>query len=202
VIVLALLLGLPAALQAQPMESWHTTDFAYVRGSKLFMLHTQLRTSSRWSHIYHGRTGPWFQFLHRGVTYGSAYYYQHNHLNGRDPEDSHRSFTWIDFPVHKGSNRVMNRAMYERFFGSSRPAFNRYRYQVRYQREGTWTPLISWEAFLDRHGVFAWRYSAGIRHALNKTSELDAGYFYDQRRMNVGGPRHVLFTNLRFRWGE
>lgn len=201
-IAAVLLLALSPALGAQPLESWHTTDFSYLHGSKLFTLHTQFRTSSRWSRVHHGRIGPWFQFLHRGVIYGAAYYYQHNDVQGQDPEDSHRPFTWIDFPVHKGRNRVTNRAMYERFFGTLRPAFNRYRYQVRYQREGAWTPVLSWEAFVDHHGVFAWRYSAAIRHGLSKVSELDAGYFYDQRRMDVGGPRHVLFTNVRFRWGE
>lgn len=197
-----LLLALPVAAQAQPFETWHTTDVSYLRGSKMFTLHTQLRTASRFRDVYHGRIGPWFQLLHRGVTFGAAYYYQHNGVDGREPEDSHRPFAWVDFPLNKGRHRVANRAMYERFFGSSRPAFNRYRYQVRYQREGTWTPVLSAESFVDRHGIFAWRYSGAIRHPLNKNSELDVGYFYDQRRRNVGGPRHVLFTNLRFRWGE
>ncbi|MBL8230706.1 MAG: hypothetical protein JNL98_19595 [Bryobacterales bacterium] len=197
-----LLLAGAVPLEAQPFESWHTTDFTYLRGSKQFTLHTQFRSADRFRLLYHGRVGPWFQYLHRGVTYGAAYYYQRNHPSGRELEDSHRPFAWIDFPLLEGPHRVTNRAMYERFLGAARPAFNRYRYQVRYSREGQWTPILSFESFVDHKGLFGWRYSGSIRRALSRVSELHVGYFYDQRRANVGGPRHVVFTNLRFRWGE
>ncbi|MCS7026363.1 MAG: DUF2490 domain-containing protein [Bryobacteraceae bacterium] len=189
-------------LFAQPFESWHNSDFALRRRSKQFTLHTQLRSADRFQRLYHARVGPLFQMPYNRLIFGGGYYYQTNRVPGRDLEDSHRPFGWVEFPLRDGRQRVVSRAMFERFLGAARPSFNRYRYQIRYTRQASWSPVISFESFLDHQGVFAWRYSGAMRRVLSQASELDVGYFYDQRRANVGGPRHVFFTNLRLRWGE
>lgn len=191
---------------ADPAEFWHTAEAAWLTGRTQLTLHGQFRwrfdtsaDTKRTPRSAYYRGGPVVQAPWRGFVWQGGYYYQENH--GRltsDWEDSQRVFAGGEKQLSRGFS---SRGMWEYFFGAARASFHRYRHHVRFVRERDgWSPLAYCELFVDRQGFFALRPYAGVRRNVGSSTRIEAGYFYDLRRRNVGGPRHVVFTSVRFQW--
>ncbi|MBI3684745.1 MAG: hypothetical protein HY235_30615 [Acidobacteria bacterium] len=185
-----------------PVETWHEIDSSWLLGKASLILHGQIRTNSRVGNFGYGRFGPMVQVPVRRLTLGGGYFYQESRPALIDWENSHRLFVLADIPIRRGVVSLNTRPSLERFLAPDR-AFNRYRQWLRIQREGKrWMPFGYLEGFVYRKGIYAWRPAGGLRYQITPFTQLEFGYFFDWRIRPAGGPRHVLFTTLRFRWRE
>lgn len=185
-------------LDGQITETWHTFDAAAAVGRAQVQFHSQLRSRFGESPLYHGRLGPILQVPLHGLNLIAGYYFQET-SRPKEIEDSHRTFLGVDLPVRTGALAISTRALWERFFIPGKPNFSRYRQMVRFQKTmGKWMPQGYVEVFFDAHGASALRPSFSVRRELNRSTRFDVGYFYDLRRHDLGGGRHVIFTTVRF----
>ncbi|MBL8214386.1 MAG: DUF2490 domain-containing protein [Bryobacterales bacterium] len=197
-----LLLAVSATQAADPVEAWHTVDPSARFGSVQLTAHTQFRwrahtpvNTGEMPRVAYFRAGPMAQIALPGVTLHAGYWYQDAHRNSADWEDSQRVFAGAERDLVRG---VRTRGLWEYFFAASRPSFHRYRHLLRFGKESDgWSPLGSCEVFFDARGAAALRPLASLRHNVGTRARVELGYFFDWRRGDVGGPRHVLFTTLR-----
>lgn len=187
---------------ADPAEVWHTLEPSARFGRMQLAAHVQFRWRSYSANqdlarVSYFRAGPVVQVALRNFTVAGGYWYQENHgRRGADWEDNDRVFAGAERDLTRS---LRTRGTWEYFFGNSRAAFHRYRHLLRFSKDRDgWSPLGSCEIFFDRAGAAALRPLASLRHNLGTQARFEAGYFYDFRRRDAGGPRHVIFTSLRF----
>ncbi len=201
--VLLLVLASPTARAADPAEAWHTIEPAANFGRVQLAAHAQFRwrlyTPSNAvgiPRVAYFRAGPIAQIALPALTLHAGYWYQDAHRNSADWEGSQRIFAGAERDVVPG---IRTRGLWEYFFAGNRSNYHRYRHLVRFAREEDgWSPLGSCEVFFDRLGASGLRPLASVRRNVGTQARFELGYFYDWRRRDVGGTRHVLFTTLRF----
>lgn len=209
----ALLWALPGAARAEDLQMWHwwASEFT-VNGKLSLVLHGQFRTVRPLNDFLQGRAGPVLKFFVWPRTALVGGYYYRREPNGRSPGfgDSHRYFGGI--VNHKFLNRQggMPPALLETRFLTERfqdgPAgtltnYTRFRYRNRLSfRESKLSPLLGYEVLTFVGSFWGQRPLAGLRWRAHRRLMVDVGYFWDGRAARAGASRHVVFTNLLFRF--
>ncbi|HET8550378.1 MAG TPA: DUF2490 domain-containing protein [Bryobacteraceae bacterium] len=191
-----------AAAYAQPTETYHVFDVDVPASHGLTVtLHSRLRTQSQTPGPYEARFGPIITCrVSPRQTLAAGYYYTEQ----KDTEayrTIHRPFVGASTTIlSNASTELSARVSAERFLITGRPDFNRYRGRVRLAAKGRVAPYSNFELLLDRQGWRSHRLGGGLRAALGSRFHLDGGYFFESRRTNAGGDRHVWTTGPSYEW--
>ena len=198
---------LPAAFAvhaaAADLETQHAVDVTLPLKSKLdLILHSRIRIQPGGLGLYQVRAGPIVSWNATGrmALLGGYYYAQQERKADRDFIAGHRLFSSAEVAV-AGNRRLGfdQRALVERLFSVAAPDFIRYRFRSRLSVKAPVAPYTSHEFFFDAQGWRSARHSAGIRWSPVRGVQIDLGYLYEHRRLDVGGNRHIWLTSLHFK---
>jgi hypothetical protein len=209
VTILGLVCLCAASSGAEDVQQWHwwTNEIGLHRKFTV-ILHGQNRTRRPLGEFWQARLGPIGMYTIRPRAYLVGGYYYRREGQPLEPGigDSHRYFGGIQQYSFLPETRVAppllleSRGLMERFAGGpagTRTNFNRKRYRARLTiRDRAVSPLLGYEIFFDRHGLWANRPHGGVRWTPNPRVMLDIGYYWDGRTARVGQTRHLFFTNL------
>ena len=188
---------------AADVETQHAFDVTLPLRPKLeLILHSRVRTQPGGLGFYQARAGPIVSWdAAPRISLLSGYYFakQERRID-RDFIGGHRFFGGAEFAVAEARRfSIEQRLMTERFLSDAAPDFNRYRLRSRLSAKGVVAPYTSHEAFFDALGWRSNRYSAGIRWSPLPALQIDLGYFYEHRRLEVGPARHMWLTSIHFK---
>jgi hypothetical protein len=199
--VKGLLLLLPVAAFAQT-ETQHAFEAVVpLRSGLELTIHSRFRTQPGGLGFYQGRLGPILSWDATGrLALTSGYYYasqerrtDSNFITG------HRLFGGAEMILYDARRwSIDQRALVERFLSSANEDYNRYRLRTRLSAKGTLEPYTSHELFFDAQGWRSNRHGGGVRVKATPSLELEAGYLYERRRMDVGSHRHLWLTSIRW----
>ncbi|MFN3321887.1 MAG: DUF2490 domain-containing protein [Bryobacteraceae bacterium] len=208
-LALAGLLGLLApVLRAEDMQMWHWwTNEIGINKKAFVIVHSQFRTKRPIGEFLQGRWGPILMYSPKPRLYLVGGYYYRREPAPRQPGtgDSHRYFGGMQNYFYLGGDEkpkyfLESRILLERFQGGPEGTltdYTRLRYRSRISLYGKKvSPLLGYEVFAWRNGLWANRPHAGIRWIPSPRVMLDIGYYWDGRRPGAGTPRHLIFTNL------
>lgn len=194
-------MGLP--LEAASAETQHAFDATFPLHPRLdLLLHSRLRTQPGGLGYYQMRAGPILSWdaTKRVALLGGYYYAQQERRIDRDFIGGHRFFGGTEVTVvNKRRFSLDQRVLAERFLSDAAPDFNRYRLRSRLSAKGAVAPYTSHESFFDALGWRSNRYSVGIRWSPLPALQIDVGYFYEHRRLEVGPTRHMWLTSIHFK---
>lgn len=198
-----LLLALGVSLGAASVETQHAFDVTIPLNRRLeLLLHSRSRTQPGGLGFYQVRAGPILSWdaTKRIALLGGYYYAQQERRIDRDFIGGHRFFGGAEFAVAETRRFSLDqRVLFERFLSDAAPDFNRYRLRSRLSAKGVVAPYTSHEFFFDALGWRSNRYSAGIRWSPLPALQIDLGYFYEHRRLEVGPARHMWLTSIHFK---
>lgn len=201
VILVLLALVTPDSLQATEFYSWHGFEFPLRLAEKVeVVLHHRTRTRHEWSYLDQSRAGAIVRWTAaRGIVPYAGYYYQPQQLRADEWVRGQRVFLGAEKPFHLNSTAALTtRLAMERFFGTGRLDYNRYRSYCRLLLGGgRLTPFFQNEMLAVRQGYHSMRNSGGLRIRLSSFVHLEASYLYDVRRTVWGGDRQALVTGIR-----
>jgi hypothetical protein len=187
-------------LLAADVETQHAFDITLpVKPNVELILHSRLRTQPGGLGLYQVRAGPIVSWKigTRAALLGGYYYTQHEQEIDNDFIGGHRPFAGAEVSlVERRRFSLDQRLLAERFLSDATDDFHRYRFRTRLSAEGPVAPYASYELFLDASGWRSARYSTGIRWTVIRAVQIDFGYFFEQRRPNVGPDRHMWLTSL------
>ena len=194
-----LLFALPQTGAAQ-VETQNIFSFPWQAGkSTELMFHVRLRTQPGGEGFYQTRLGASLeQDVSSRIGLIAGYYFAERENEMADWEESSRYFTGFAHKLFewKGSWEARHLAEYHDV-----PGRNNY-YRVRHR--GGWeaptrvAPFANVELFWDRDGWRSTRWQGGVAWRISPRVTVDAHYFYEPRRADVGeAPRHMWGTTLR-----
>lgn len=198
---------LPAFLTAHAgaanLETQHAVDVTLPLKPRLeLILHSRVRTQPAGLGFYQIRAGPIVSWdaTDRIALLAGYYYAQQERKAGDAFIAGHRLFSGAEVSV-AGYRRLAfdQRALVERLLSDAAPDFNRYRFRSRLSVNRPLAPYTSHEFFFDSQGWRSTRHSAGVRWSPIRGIQLDLGYLYEHRRLDVGQSRHILLTSLHFK---
>lgn len=183
-------------------ETQHGFDVSLpLRSNVNVLLHSRVRTRPRDLGFYQVRTGPivTWDWTSRVAVLGGYYFARQENIDF-DFLSGHRAFGGAEVNLAgNGRAELDARAVYERFLPDEARDFNRYRFRQRLSGKARAAPYASHEVFLDAHGWRSSRFSGGVRWKAARYLELDAGYFYEARRNNIGRDRHMWITSVHIK---
>lgn len=194
-------------MRAQPSvagsitETQHALEAGVPVSSRLQLtLHSRARTEPGGLGPYQLRMGPIVKFtLRPNFSILAGYYFTVQQRAERDVRGAHRYFGGLELlAVDKRAMSVELRFLTERFVVTG-DDFTRIRNRVRLSANSPVAPYTSGEWFLDRKGWRSVRYSGGVRWRYSWLIDLDAGYFYEPRRDDLGPNRRMFLTGIHFR---
>jgi len=191
------LLRLAHSAQAADFGSWNAFDYVVDFGGR-FELTNHVRTRTEEGFDRMGPMLKWTAYPRFAPLAG--FYLQPQQTAPGDWHIGGRPF--FGFETRSTVDRTLNlssRFLLERWYGTSRPAYNRYRGLLRadFVRR-RWTPFVHSEVFAVADGFHSSRNTGGIRVHLSPQVTLEAGYVYDFRSAAWGGNRQAIVTALRF----
>jgi hypothetical protein len=198
----ALLWPLAAVNYAQITETYHTFDIDVPTAHGVNVtLHSRLRTQPRGIGFYEARFGPivnW-RMNSRSTLSGGYYFAEQNNESG---------YRIVQRPFAGASTTILStartdlsaRMVVERTLTPTAADYNRYRGRLRLGGTRRLAPYTSFELFLDRHGWRSHRLAGGMRAAVGAHWRVDGGYFFESRRTDAGGDRHVWTTGVVYEW--
>jgi len=199
-VTLLLFLGALRA-HAQVHETQHAFEYATALTPKLdLILHSRLRTQPSMLGLYQGRAGPIFDYnLTRRVSLLGGYYFALQTDAEQDVKGRHRFFGGAEVTALRAEWYTVDvRSLTERFTGEGSD-FTRNRNRIRWSYQGRFAPYASGEFFFDAKGWRGARISGGVRYRVQRSVDLDFGYFYEPRRVDLGPHRHMFLTSVHFR---
>ena len=186
--------GAPAA----DFQSWHNFDLAvYLSGRTELVVHSQVRTHSRFTGFNQFRAGPVLNYAARPrLRLTAGYYYRDVEFSGSDWRNYHRLFAGMENPITEGRIGLQSRTYLEHCYGSGSTPFNRLRQRLLVRWNRGVSPYAAVEGFFRGDGVQMMRYAAGVRRRLSGPVRLEVSYYYEDDK--TGTDRHVVTTGLRF----
>ncbi len=191
-----------AGATAADFQSWHSFDFAsYLSGRTELVVHSQVRTHSRFTGLNQFRIGPVLNYAARPrLRLVAGYYYRDVESSGSDWQIYHRIFAGMENPIIDGRIGVQSRTYLEHCYGSASTPFNRLRQRMLVRWNRGVSPYAAVEGFFRSAGVQLVRYAAGVQRRLSGPVRLDITYYYEDDK--TGADRHVITTGLRFDLGR
>jgi hypothetical protein len=187
-----------ASAASAEIQTQHAFDTSFRMKQFEVLWHLRLRTQPEGGGLFQVRTGPILEVdLNDRVTLLAGSYFT------REKEERH--WTTITRPFAGGEVMVWSRAVevdwrsvLERFIVDTGPDYFRFRNRLRVSMVGVRAWYGGVEIFVDANGVRSTRYSAGLRRTFNGNFIVDIGYFFEDRRPNPLGERHMFSTS--FHW--
>ena len=202
-LAIVLFVAMVFPLGAASVETQHALDATLPLNPRLeLLLHSRIRTQPGGLGFYQVRAGPILSWdaTKRIALLGGYYYAQQERRIDRDFIGGHRFFGGAEFAVvEKRRVSFDQRVLVERFQPDAAPDFSRYRLRSRLSAKGAVAPYTSNEFFFDALGWRSNRYSLGIRWSQFKALQIDLGYFYEHRRLEVGPARHMWLTSIHWK---
>ena len=162
--------------------SWHAFDAKVLKTSRVeITAHSRFRTDRHFGNVQQGRAGAIARVFAPGKSAVlTGYYYGKEEDSAEDWRNFHRVFGGLEAPLFRaGRVAVATRGILERFIGTDRPGFTRYRHRVRADTRAPIGPYMASEWFFDANGWLSGRYAAGVRWRCNAWSSVEMGYLYD-----------------------
>ncbi|MCC7341671.1 MAG: DUF2490 domain-containing protein [Bryobacterales bacterium] len=199
-----LMLAMPRASMAQ-VETQNVFNFPWQVGESTEITFTgRLRTAPGRKGFYQTRAGAVLeQNVSSRIGLIAGYYFADRENDVSDWEGSHRYFAGFSHKLFswKGSWEARHLSEYFDVPGAGND------YRVRHR--GGWkaptrvAPFANVEVFWDREGWRNTRWQGGVAWRISPRVSVDAHYFYEPRRSDVGAaPRHMWGTTLRIPIGE
>lgn len=206
--ILALLAALGAASSMLAADgarsfSWHVAEVQFKAfGPRLdFVLHTRTRTSDNFGRLDQLRTGAVVRFnASPSWAVYSGYYFQPQHAADDLWVRGHRVFSGIEnaSAPHRDL-RLITRLSLERFLGTGRPDYNRYRSYARLQiGRRQLIPFVQNETIAVKQGFHSTRSGGGVRWRISPEIWVEGGALYDVRRFSWGGDRIAIVTSVKY----
>jgi hypothetical protein len=195
---LAIWLLLASAATAE-IQTQHALDTSFKAKQFEVLWHFRARTQPQGGGTFQVRTGPIFEVnLNDRVTALAGCYF------AREKEEDRlntitRPFAGGEVMIWGRGVEVDGRSILERFLVAEEPDYFRFRNRVRVSlpRVRVWYAGV--EIFVDANGVRSTRYSAGVRRTFRGSFIVDIGYFFEDRRPNPLGERHMFSTSFHWR---
>ena len=162
------------------------------------MWHTRVRTTPEGGGLSQVRTGPILEVdLNDRVTVLAGSYFAREREEGQWASIT-RPFAGGEVMVWGRAVEIDWRSVLERFIVANDPDYFRFRNRLRVSMPGIRTAYGGVEIFVDANGVRSTRYSVGLRRTFRGNFIVDIGYFFEDRRPNPLGERHMFSTS--FHW--
>jgi hypothetical protein len=199
-----LMLAMPSAGVAQ-VETQNAFNFPWQAGKHTELtLHGRFRTRPGLLGSYQARTGVILrQEAAPRVGLIAGYYFADQENDEAQWKAWHRYFAGFDYKIAEWKGSWETRHLAEHF---DVPGAGNY-YRVRHR--GGWTaptrvaPFANVEYFWDREGWRSTRWQGGVGWHISPRVWVDAHYFYEPRRGDVGlDARHMWGTTLRIPIGK
>ncbi len=192
--------GVPAA----DFESWHNFEVSTHLGERTeLLLHSQLRTHSRFTGIGQFRVGPVvYHSLQPHLRLIGGYYYRDVESSRTDWHNYHRIFAGMEnpFALRKGKISLEFRTLAEHCHGWTSAPYNRLRQRVLVRWNRRVSPYWAVEPLVRSDGLQIMRYSTGVQRRLTARTRLEVSYYYEDDKITPD--RHILVTGLRFDLGK
>jgi Protein of unknown function (DUF2490) len=197
-----LVFALAAPAWAAELETQHGFDATLPLKADLdLVLHARIRTQPSGLGLYQIRTGPivsWKATPRFAPIAG--YYFSQQESREREFLSGSRIFGGAESALARKKKATLDgRIVFERFLPGGSPDFNRYRLRTRLSANSTVAPYAAQELFLDAKGWRSTRLSTGVRWSLSRSFQVDAGYLYEFRRLDIGGNRQIFLTSIQFK---
>ena len=188
-----------ASAATAEIQTQHAFDTSFRMKQFEILWHFRVRTQPEGGGLFQVRTGPILEVdLNDRVTVLAGSYFT------REREERH--WTTITRPFAGGEVMVWGRAVevdwrsvLERFIVADEPDYFRFRNRFRVSMRGDRAAYGGVEIFVDADGVRSTRYSAGLRRTFRGDFIIDIGYFFEDRRPNPLGERHMFSTSFHWR---
>lgn len=197
-------LALAGALIAPAIElySWHSFDTpALVTKRFELVTHSRLRSRHELQYLDQVRGGAVFRWnaSRRLIPYVGSYF-QPQQVRTHEWTEGRRVFAGLEAPFRLGPHFALTtRLAAERFMGTGRPDYNRYRsYERLVIGHGRVAPYLQNEWLGVRQGFHSVRNSGGLRVRVTQELTVEGGYLYDIRRTVWGGDRQAIVTAVRW----
>jgi hypothetical protein len=201
--ITALVVCLTPSLVAEVLETQHAFDFVLRPASKLeITAHQRTRTQPNGLGVSQVRGGGIAEyFVIPRFSVHTGYYRQFQATDHDWSSRTHRFFAGAAGTLARWEGvQLEGRSSIERWINSRDPAFTRFRNRLRIASNARTGPYATAELFIDsQHGWRSVRYGGGLRWRGSDSVELDFGYFYESRRIELGQARHVWQSAIRFR---
>lgn len=198
--LLPLFLLLPMSAAAAELQSDGAVDFRIGLSRRWDVLvHNRARVRSTSNDWYDVSIIPIFRYQWRPkVQLAAGAFISWFEYPNNDWQRHFRPIVAIEPTVLRKPVTLALRTQYERFMITERPDYNRYRQRFRVSRGRQWSPYASIEFFFTDHGYATTRYGTGLRRNINKRDSVEFGYWYETRRLNDYGIRHMFYTTFIF----
>ena len=187
---------------AAELYSWHGFDTPVVTNKRYeVVLHGRVRSRHELQYLDQARVGGIFRWKlgARVIPFAGAYY-QPQQVRAHQWTEGSRYFGGAEAPFKLGDSLALTtRLVAERFVGTGRPDYNRYRSFARLViGRGRIAPYLQDEWLAVRQGFHSTRNSGGLRVRVSPKLSIEGGYLFDYRRTFWGGDRQAIVTAIRW----
>ena len=187
---------------AAELYSWHGFDTPVVANRRYDVaLHARLRSRHELHYLDQLRMGGTIRWRlsARLIPFAGAYY-QPQQLRAHQWTEGSRYFGGAEAPFKLTDSLALTaRLVAERFVGTGRPDYNRYRSSERLLiGRGRLAPYLQNEWLAVRQGFQATRNSGGLRVRVSPQLSFEGGYLFEIRRTAWGGNRQAIVTAIRW----
>jgi hypothetical protein len=195
-LLICVLLAAPAAAEIQTQHAFDTST----KINRFEILwHFRVRTQPEGGGLFQVRTGPIFEVdLNDRLTVIAGSYFTREQDEDRW-STTYRPFTGGEVKIWGRVVEVDWRSLVERFVVTQEPDYFRFRNRFRVSPPGSTAPYAGIEVFVDAKGLRSTRYSAGLRRTFGENFIVDFGYFFEDRRPDPLGERHMFSTSFHWR---
>jgi hypothetical protein len=187
-------------------ETQHVFNFPWqVSPTVELTLHARMRTRPSDVGLYQGRGGMLLRkSVHSNVGLVAGYYFSEQEESlVEDWEAWNRYFGGFDHRLFRWRGSWDARHFAEFFDAPGDKNYYRVRHRAGWTAPTRVAPYANIEFFWDRDGWRSTRWQAGTAWRLSARTTVDAHYFYEPRRTDVGpAPRHMWGTTLQVRLGK
>lgn len=198
-----LVLAVQAPAQA---ETQHVFNFPWQASPTVELtLHARFRTRPSDAGLYQGRGGFLVRkTLHPRMGLVGGYYFTEQEATSLDDwEGWNRYFGGFDHRLFRWKGNWEARHFAEFFDAPGNADYYRVRHRAGWTAPAKIAPYANIEIFWDRNGWRSTRWQAGTAWRVSSRTTVDAHYFYEPRRTDVGlAPRHMWGTTLQVRLGK
>jgi hypothetical protein len=199
---LGLSLALGGLATAAELYSWHGLDTPVVTNKRYEVaLHARLRSRHELQYLDQIRVGGIIRWkLSARVIPFVGTYYQPQQRVAHQWSEGSRYFGGAEAPFRLGDSLALTtRLVAERFVGTGRPDYNRYRSSERLViGRKRIAPFLQNECLAVRQGFHSTRNSGGLRVRVSPQLTIEGGYLFDYRRTAWGGNRQAIVTAIRW----
>jgi hypothetical protein len=193
-----LLLALRAKAPGAAVQADGTVDTRVGLGYKWdIVIHNRARVRARQNDWYDFSSIPIvrYQAPHEVQLSGGAFFSRYEYMDGW--KNVCRPIVAFEpsWGLPKGLT-LASRTAYERFMIYGGTDYNRYRQRLRLSWAGGWALYGGAEAFFTDHGYAITRYGGGVKRNLGKRDSIEFYYWYETRRLNGPGVRHMFATTF------